>query len=304
MRYSILLIILSFSLTLKAQVEAYHPELLGDYLSLRDLTMNENDVYFTIQSVMNELSAIAYFKQVDDRASEIEIASFSGQYMDLEPFLSPNGLRLYFASDRPIHPDSTNRNDYNIWFVERTAKNKMWSDPIYMQAPVNSVANEFYPSVANSGNIYFTSDRSSSLGGDDLYFAPLYDGSYVEVIQLDTAINSSGYEYNAYISPDEDLLIFGAYNREDSYGSGDLYLSRKNELGKWEKAINMGQEINSDKMDYCPFYDHTDSTLYFTSRRSQVNNDAYSKKDLESIKAEINKYANGLSRIYKIKLAL
>ena len=33
-----------------------------------------------------------------------EVAAFSGQWHDSEPALSPDGKRLYFVSNRPIHP--------------------------------------------------------------------------------------------------------------------------------------------------------------------------------------------------------
>lgn len=304
MRNFVLLSYFLLALNLNAQVEPFEEKVLGEYLSVRDITMNDKEAYFTIKSIKGELSIISFAKRGKKSFSKIEKASFSGHYLDLEPFLAPNGLRLYFASNRPIHKDSTKSKDFNIWYVERNSIEEKWSEAICLDTPVNSPNNEFYPAISNSGNLYFTSDRPGSFGLDDLYFAE-WDGSgYSSILALDSTINSSGYEYNAYVSPDEDILIFGAYNRADGYGSGDLYISKKNDFGIWEKANNMGSEINSDKMDYCPFYSLNDSTLYFTSERSSISTDPEIRKTLEELNAEINKYENGLSRIYKIKVQL
>lgn len=301
MRLYFILIFLTCFSTIKAQVQAFLPDVFIDYLLVRDLAMDEDEVYFTIQSLQNEISAIAYFTIEKGKKSKVEICEFSGQYIDLEPFLAPNGRRLYFVSKRPVPNDTTGRDDYNIWYVERETDSGKWSEPIYMKAPVNTIHNEFYPAVGNSGNIYFTSDRTASLGEDDLFVAIFNDSSFTTVENLGSAINSAGYEYNAYVSPDESVLIFGAYNREDGMGSGDLYISLKDESGNWTSAENLGPEINSPQMDYCPFYLFSDSTLYFTSRRTAVKNDSEKVKNIDQILSEINRYENGSSRIYKVK---
>jgi hypothetical protein len=47
-----------------------------------------------------------------------EVAAFSGRYGDIDPFLAPDGRRLYFSSIRPV--DGATRGDADIWYVERT----------------------------------------------------------------------------------------------------------------------------------------------------------------------------------------
>jgi len=301
MRLLFIILILHCFLEVKAQVEGFLPEVFDDYLVVRDLALEGEEVYFTIQSLQNEISAIAYLKIENGVPSKVEICDFSGQYLDLEPFLSSDGNRLYFVSNRPVPNDTTERSDYNIWYVEREYQAMKWSSPVYLQSPVNTINNEFYPSIGASNNLYFTSDRPESMGADDLFMA-FWDGNeYSEINNLGPLINSVGYEYNAYVSPDESILIFGAYNREDGMGSGDLYLSLKDENGNWILAENLGDEINSPQMDYCPFYCLSDSTLYFTSRRTLVENDSKEIKNIDEILREINRYDNGLSRIYKVK---
>ncbi|MGI4869854.1 MAG: TolB family protein [Janthinobacterium lividum] len=49
-----------------------------------------------------------------------EVVSFSGEWNDTDPFVSPDGKRLFFISNRPL-PDSAQdkpQKTYHIWYVE------------------------------------------------------------------------------------------------------------------------------------------------------------------------------------------
>lgn len=274
------------------------------YINVRDLALSQNqdEVYFTIQSINEEVSAIAFSKKVNQNWTEPKLVSFTGEHRDIEPFLSSDGLKLYFSSNRPMHDAISASKDYDIWYVERTNLKSEWSVPKNLGAPVNTTNNEFYPSLTKTGNIYFTSDGSKSLGKDDIFFSKWENNNYSEPITLGLNINSAGYEFNAFVSPDEKFLIFTGYNRTEGLGSGDLYISYKDKNGDWEKAKNMGAEVNSTLMDYCPFYDAKTETLYFTSKRNTVSYFGFTT--IKEFENEINKYENGLSRIYKYKLKL
>ena len=170
-----------------------------------------------------------------------------------------------------------------------------------MNAPINTDFDEIYPSVANNNNLYFTRDSPDTKGKDDIFISEWEESVYKSPVSLSDSINSASYEFNNYISPDESFIIYSGYNRKDGYGSGDLYISYKDEAGVWSKSKNLGQEINSAQMDYCPFVDFDTGMLYFTSRRSTVNQKTiYSS--IDKLVGEINKYKNGYSRIYKVSV--
>jgi len=279
-------------------------ELLKEFDKVRDFTMDasSSEAYFTIQSQTEDVSVISTSSKTGGAWTTPTIASFSGAYKDMEPFLSPDGLRLYFVSNRPLHDSISKTKDYDIWYVKRLSKSSAWSKPINMGAPINSEHNEFYPAMAQNGNFYYTGDRPESKGEDDIFFSEFKNGTYSEPISLDENINSEGYEYNAYISKDDTYLIFGGYNREDGQGSGDLYISFKNGLGEWSKAKPLPQPINSKQMDYCPFVDEKNNTLYFTSRR--ISNPQNPISNMQSLVQFLNSYENGNSRLYKANINL
>lgn len=297
------LLLFCFNISTFAQVEIkvqpFLPELFSQYPSVRDLTIspNEDEAYFSAQSILGEVSVIVRIKKENGKWTKPEIAPFSGKFNDLEPFLSHDGLRLYFASDRPIG-DLSDKKDYDIWYVERTL-NGPWSNPINMGDVINTKQNEFYPSVAKNGNIYFTTERKDTKGKDDIYFSQWKDDHYTNPISLSESINTNAYEFNAYVSSDESYIIFTGYRWKDGLGSGDLYISY-NKNGIWTKAKNLGRKINSDQMDYCPFVNAKTKTMYFTSRRSVLNKTTFNSHN--ELLYEITRYSNGSSRIYKVTL--
>lgn len=278
-------------------------EMLSKYPNIRDIALSPsgNEAYFTIQSPLEEISIIANIKKESGVWLEPKMVSFSGRYKDLEPFLAPDGLRLYFASNRPLADSIGQPKDFDIWYVQRTTIDAAWGRPINVGSPINTEHNEFYPSITQNNNLYFTSDAPSSKGKDDIFYSAWNNDRYASPLSLSGSINTEGYEFNAYVSPDESFIIFSGYNREDGLGSGDLYISHKDEAQNWGVAANLGESINSKYMDYCPFMDLNSQTLYFTSRRSSIvkTNTFQSLEDFEN---EIGTYENGMSRIYKVAI--
>ncbi|WP_411030882.1 hypothetical protein [Spongiimicrobium sp. 3-5] len=276
--------------------------ILSEFSKVRDFTLSANtrEAYVTVQSAAEEVSVIVRLEKENDVWTPPQLVSFSGKYKDLEPFLSPDGLRLYFVSNRPLTTDDTQTKDFDIWFVTRNGEGDPWSEPQNLGSPINTEHNEFYPSLANNGNLYYTSDSPTALGKDDIFFSEFKDGKYNQPIGLGATVNTEGYEYNAYIAPNESFLIFGGYNREDGLGSGDLYISFQKEDDSWEKAVNMGEAVNSAYMDYCPFVAMDSYILYFTSRRSTIKSEGF--KSIGALQSALNTYANGNSRIYKVSI--
>lgn len=279
-------------------------DFLIQFSNCRDFTLskNQDEMYFTLQNSTEEISRIVCSKKIKNKWTTPELVSFSSEHRDIEPFLSADGLRLYFSSNRPLENTSNQSKDYDIWYVERKNTKEKWSHPINIGTPVNTAKDEFYPSVALNGNLYFTSENDKSLGKDDIFVCRWENNAFANPENLGPSINTAGYEFNAFIAPDESFLIFTGYKREDGLGSGDLYISYKNKLGVWEKATSLGSKINSSAMDYCPFYDFSTQTLYFTSKRNKATNQPF--LNLETFLKEINQYENGSSRIYKCNLKL
>jgi hypothetical protein len=238
-----------------------------------------------------------YLRKKSGKWSEPDVAPFSGIYNDLEATFVANGKKIFFSSNRPLNAnDSTN--DYNIWFVEK--KNGNWSTPVALGPVVNSERDEFYPSLAKNGNLYFTTQLETGKGKEDIVMCEWKNGEYQPPLSLPDAINSKGFEFNAFVDIDEQFILFSGYGRNDDLGKGDLYIStRKN--GEWQPAINLGKNINSAFLDYCPFVSWDKKYLFFTSNRITYKSPFTKKQTVAELKKGLQNAGNGLDDIYWIR---
>jgi hypothetical protein len=173
-----------------------------------------------------------------------------------------------------------------------------WGTPRPLDTLINSPGDEYYPAVTSNGNLYFTAARESGPGKEDIYMSPYVDNAYGEPFPLDSTINTTTYEFNAYVSPDENHIFFSSYGRPDDLGGGDLYYSSRNKTGVWNEAINLGPEINSEYLDYCPSLDLPRGIFYFTSNRQASKTVKFSSA-AQFIQAA-QSIENGLDNIYRI----
>ncbi|HLV39026.1 hypothetical protein [Xanthomarina sp.] len=298
-RLVIFLIFISNVLVAQNQSEVVQfDKTLNQFVNVRDFCLSKdgNEAFFTIQSPNQEISQLAYIKKKNNEWSQPELLPFNDKYMYLEPFLSYDNNRLFFASDRPLNDTTIEKKDFDIWYVDRNNKNDKWSEPKNMGKPVNSELDEFYPSVSKNNNLYFTMVSPDGFGKDDIYFCKWEGDKYSNPILLDENINGAGYEFNAFISENEDFIIYSKYNEEDGQGSGDLYISKKDANGHWKKATNLGVPINTKYMEYCPFYDEQNHILYFTSKRNNMKPRKFTT--MSDLTTYIHQSDNGLSKIY------
>lgn len=198
----------------------------------------------------------------DGRWSAPQVAPFSGKHSDIDPFISPDGKKLFFCSDRPV--DGVAHNDFDIWVVEKSKNG--WGEPRHLGREVNSEADELYPSVTRKGRLFFGSDRPGGHGGWDIYEAEgKKDGRYTNIKSLDEAVNTQGWEFNPLISADGSALLFTALNRKGGFGLGDLYLCHR-EGERWYPPQNLGPRINTRNDEYHPSVSADRRKLFFVRR--------------------------------------
>lgn len=302
-KFFCLLMVLSVDL-LNAQQVTLFDESLNKFQNVRDfcITQSGDEAYFTIQSPNQDLSQIVCMKRNAQGWGSPELLTFCNEFTYMEPFLFNGDKQLYFVSDRPLNDTDTSKKDFDIWVVERMDKQRPWSKPINLGAPVNTALDEFYPTLSANKNLYFTLDANTGMGKDDIYVCKWNGSCYATPELLDSAINSEGHEFNAFISSDETHLMYTKYNAKDGFGSGDLYVAKRNLQGQWQAAKNLGKDINTKFMEYCPFYDVRNGILYFTSRRSSLKPKKFNS--LTEYERAIEGAENGLSKIYMCRVKI
>ncbi len=180
-----------------------------------------------------------------------------------DPFLTPDGKRLFFISDRALDGKGVVK-DIDIWYSERTKTG--WSEPINAGREINTDKNEYYISFTKTGKMYFSSNGGTTKETDknfDIRTSEFVKGKFLPSKALDDAINSSHYEADVFISPDEKYVIYCS-ERPDGNGKGDLFISFKDEKGEWQPSKNMGAPINTERYEFCPFVTSDGKFLFFS----------------------------------------
>lgn len=273
----------------------FAPGSISDEFGNRDMAISPNgdELFYTFQYRGGFIfSTIMYSKKINGKWSSPEVAAFCGQYNDLEPAFSPDGTKLYFSSNRP--ETEKEKKDYDIWFVAK--QNGVWSNPTNMGKPVNSDKNEFYPSIARSGSIYFTKEMEGK--DEDIVVCKFLNNRYDSAVSLPAAVNTEGGEFNAFVDPDEQFVIFTGYKRKGNYGAGDLFISKKNDKGEWVEAKNMGDKINASGLTYCPFVSPDKKYFFFTSSRGIFKTPFAAPQKSKEIKKLMHSPWNGWDNIF------
>ena len=267
----------------------------------RDLTISPDgkEIYWSVVGPKNLFSAIVGRKYQNGKWSDTQVAAFSGQYSDIEAAFSPDGKRLYFASNRPLDGQGKAK-DFDIWFVERTATG--WSEAKNIGAPINTPdVDEYYPSLTKDGTIYYTAIYKNGLGKDDIWRSKWVAGKYTQPELVGKPVSTEGYEFNAFILPDESQLFYTNCIRKNGVLDCDLVVSNRSADGTWSEAQPL-KGVNSEKMDYCPFVSPDGKYLFFTSERAKKEWRFDKSLNYNDLLKNIQSPTNGEADIYWVEL--
>lgn len=234
----------------------------------RTAYFSESDGFFPASR-----KATIYMSRLRDGAwSTPETAPFSGTHSDMDPFVTPDGERLYFSSIRPS--GGVEKPDLDLWMVEKRGSG--WSEPVRLGPEVNSDADELYASASADGTIYFASGPLAPAPGQhfDIYRATRAGAGFAARQALGAGVNTqpsssdvtpvAAWEFNPEISADGTLLVFASL-RPGGHGLGDLYASRLVN-GEWSAAVNLGPPVNTAADEYHPTLSRDGLRLYFVRR--------------------------------------
>jgi len=282
------------------EARVFAPRIVSTGAFDRDLTITPDgdEIYTTVMLPDFTFSAILVARRVDGVWSAPEVAPFSGRYRDLEPTVSPDGRRLFFASFRPDDGEGPPEEEPDIWVVDRGETG--WGPPRPLGPPVNSEGEEYFPSVTRDGTLYFT--RRTTDGDEAIYRAELRDGAYLEPERLGPEVNAGKARFNAWVAPDESLLIVPIFGLPDSLGATDYYVCFRREDGGFTEPVHLDDRVNSpSRHEYSASLSPDGRYLFFMSSRGSVENPRFDPAvTADGLKRLLDGPENGNPDIYWI----
>ena len=226
-----------------------------------------------------------------------EIAPFSGRYNDIDPTISPDGKRLFFASTRPTEGTAPKK-DFDLWVMDRTAAG--WSEPRNLGAPVNSAGSETTTSVTSDGTLYIGASgrEGGPRTGRRLYRSRFVDGRYETPEPLPAPVDAGEEDSNQYVSPDGRFMIF--MSRRGGAEAG-LYITYF-ENGAWGNPAPLDAKLNAAYSPYTPLISPDGKTFYFTSVKGAFDDPPIAPMSYTKFVEAIRSPGNGLADIYELAI--
>lgn len=171
----------------------------------------------TENSPRNKLGIFTAILEKDNWVKILDLR-FNNEYYNITtPFISPDGKRLFFASDNPAGFGGTDLY-YCNWKVD------YWEDPVNMGPEINTSGNESYPFVNREGGLFFSSDGHPGLGGKDIFYTKEVKNKWLVPVHLDSPINSK-YDDFGLIA---DSVMNSGYFSSKRGNSADIYRFKTN----------------------------------------------------------------------------
>ncbi|MBS1557705.1 MAG: OmpA family protein [Bacteroidetes bacterium] len=146
-------------------------------------------------------------------------------------------------------------------FISRK-ENGQWQAPVSISENINSDYREGACSLSADGrHLIFT---ICGPRGCDLFESKKEGEIWSKPKNLGPSINSSGWEAQPSLSADGNELYFVS-DRKGGVGGYDIWYSQKDSAGKWMKAKNMGQPVNTPFDEIAPYIHVNNQNLYYAS---------------------------------------
>ncbi|MBN1407019.1 MAG: PD40 domain-containing protein, partial [Calditrichaceae bacterium] len=124
----------------------------------------------------------------------------------------------------------------------------------------------YFPTFTKKGTIYFMGYAEGRWINLGIYRSEFVNGEYTKPELLPVKINSPGDVRNwmPYISSDESFLIFCSTRELPASDQGDLFISFRKKNDDWTDPLNMGETINTDRMERFSTISPDGKFLFFT----------------------------------------
>lgn len=234
--------------------------------------------------------------RVGDGWSTPRIAPFSGQWLDHDPAMAPDGSFLVYTSNRAAVAGTPALHGGQLWRVDRRGEG--WGEPVRLPDTVNDATSIYAPSVAANGDVYYQR-RDESTHQFHLFRTAWRDGHYQPPQRLALG-DPSAHELDPAIAPDQSFMVFDA-----NYAGKDqpdrLYIVFREGDG-WSKPVDLGDTVNR----YEPWGSHLGPdgrTLYFTSNYTAKVDYPRPPAQARADLARMRTWDNGNNHIWRVSLA-
>jgi len=213
-----------------------------------------------------------YSADLDENMSPSNPVKFDrklkSKFNEATPVFTKDGKTVYFTRNNYID-GKKGKNENGITLVKlykATLEGENWSN--IQELPFDSDSyNTAHPALSpDEKTLYFASDMPGTLGLSDIFKVQINaDGSFGTPINLGPSINTEGRETFPFVSQENELYF--ASDGHPGVGGLDIFMSKINDDGSFNKVENIGMDANSPKDDFAFIIDNKSGKGFFSSNR-------------------------------------
>ena len=205
--------------------------------------------------------AVVHPQKISLRKLGDSINSPADEYIN---FVDEEQKQLIFT--RKILVKQQEKPVYKEHFYKTLRHDSVWQKPKRMVFSWDSTWNMGAMSLSTDGRtMYFTGCYwPRGFGSCDIYVSRKRGTQWLFPKHLDGNVNTSRWEAQAVVSSDNRRLFF-ASKRPGGLGGSDIWMCIRQADGRWGKAVNLGDSINTPGNEMAPFLHADGQTLYFSS---------------------------------------
>jgi outer membrane protein OmpA-like peptidoglycan-associated protein/tetratricopeptide (TPR) repeat protein len=225
-------------------------------------TLNVSDVYMhdfiqlqvkTCETAKKMLSNPVYFLS--------EELNFNEEGDNYYPAVAGDEKSIIFtAYQEDKDPDFGSVFFENLYYS--TKEGDQWKKPRDLTSEIVSDGYFSSASLNYAGNFLIL--YRDDYGNGNLYYSELDGKKWTPVVKFPKQISGRDKETHASISKDGTLLYFVS-DRMGGYGETDIWVSVKDDKGRWGTPTNLGPIINTEFREEAAFITEDGNTLYFAS---------------------------------------
>ncbi len=192
-------------------------------------TKNGDTAYFSrnittsgsVRSNIGQRNKLGIFSAVLEgkKWGKVRNLRFNNEYYNITtPAISPDGRRLYFASDNPAGLGGS-----DLYYCE--LKGNYWEEPVNLGPVINTSGSESYPFVSSEGGLFFSSDGLPGKGGKDIFYTKQVNGKWLKPVPIDPPVNSP---FDDFGITTDSIMGQGFFSSRRTGQSVDIYHFRTN----------------------------------------------------------------------------
>lgn len=229
--------------------------LLSHYLSIDDYTDEQR------KHVEKKLRMVRYRKSSIENPLDYELINIG----DINT-VADEYINQYYINEDKVVLTRKYKEDFNYTYYEENVYevvkcDSTWLEPRLLFENLNAIG---AANISHEGDeIYFSGcGWDNGCGSCDIYCVKHKDGKFSRPINI-RSINTSEWESQPCLSYDGQELYFVRRNKKK--GGSDIYVSKRDNDGNWQKAVCLNSSINTSGNEMAPFIHYDGKTLYFSS---------------------------------------